>query len=499
MLALALRIAARAIVTCVPAIWSSTVAAQEVFGTLHRADVDAPAQGALIVAEHLSDGRVVARAVTGAQGTWYLRLTTDRVVVRALRIGFAPYVLDTLQLAVGERREINAVLPGLTVVLPTVRTTADTRCRVRPDSASLVARLFYEARTALAASLLIAPDGPVRSRYRVSQEIWSHDEREMLEDEHREYVSNSLRPFGTAHVDTLFEEGFVVLQQQRFATMRYQSPVAIDYRVPGVDLLIDDRFLERYCLHLSDARAEHPDWIGVAFRPSRFRRITQIEGTLWIDRHSGELRRMDYGYTGLQGAELQLDPGGRLEFTRLELGIWFISRWFVRVPAIGSWVEHSPRATLFIGMRDVPVVRVRGEVLDLAVDSRVVFTAGATDLLRDGELVPAAVPTDLVPGVCATPGAFVNASGRVLAASGAAVTDAELRFVWRANGGPSAGWLQSHARTRSRGDFIACGLPSNQPITVEIRAEGFEPAGTTLRVGSPRSAARLDIVLVPAR
>lgn len=492
------RIAVRDLITIAATMCPSVVAGQEVFGTLRRGDINAPAQGTLIVAERLSDGRAVARAVTGAEGTWQLRLTSERLVVRALRIGFAPYVLDTVLLAVGERRELSAVLPNIAVVLPAVRTSADTRCRVRPDSASLVARLFHEARTALASSLLIAPDGPVRSRVRVSQEVWSHDERAMLEDEHREYVSGSLRPFSTAPVDTLIEAGFIVRQSRRIGAFRYEQPVAVDYRVPGVDLLVDDRFLEHYCLYLSDTPADHPDWIGVAFRPARFRRFTQIQGTLWIDRHSAELRRMEFGYVGLQGAELRLSPGGRLEFTRLELGPWFVSRWSLRVPAIGSWVEQSARATVLIQLRDIPVVRVRGEVLELAVDSRVVFTSGATDLLRDGELIPVAMPTDAAAGVCAPGGTYVKATGRVSGATGTAVADAELRFVWRADGGPSAGWLQSYARTRLTGTFIACGLPSDQPITVEIRAQGFEPAATTLRVGSPRSAARLDIVLVPA-
>src|SRR5690606_6503398 len=77
------------------------VSAQEVFGTLRRADGVVPSQGTILVAERLSDGRAVSRAVTGAQGTYRLWVTTERLVIRALRIGFAPHVLDTLQLAAG--------------------------------------------------------------------------------------------------------------------------------------------------------------------------------------------------------------------------------------------------------------------------------------------------------------------------------------------------------------------------------------------------------------
>lgn len=496
----AVRIIVHALIPCAALVPPSTVAAQEAYGVLRRADLDAPAQGTMVVAERLSDGRTIARAVAGSQGNWHLRLSTERLVIRALRIGFTPQVLDTIELAAGERRQLNAVLQGTAVVLSTVHTTADTRCRVSHDSTSLVATLFHQARTALASSQLVAPDGSVRSRVRVSKEVWSPDEREMREDEHREYISDSLRPFGTAPVDTLIEDGFVVRKRVAFPTQPNEPPVAIDYRVPGVDLLGDDRFLEHYCIKLSDARADHPDWIGVSFRPARARRITQINGTLWIDRHSGELRRMDFGYAGLKGAELKLSPGGRLEFMRLATGNWFVNRWSLRVPAIGSWVEPSTRGPLiFFTRHEIPVVRVRGEVLGMTVDSRVVFTVGPTDLLRDDTLVPIQAPADSTSLVCATASARVRAIGMVFAASGSAVTNAELRFVWRANGGLSAGWLQSVARTSSTGNYLACGLPPDQPISVEIRAEGFEPVATTLWVGSPRANARLDLVLVPAR
>jgi hypothetical protein len=38
----------------------SALRAQEVFGVLRRADIDAPSQGTLVVAERVADGQVVA-------------------------------------------------------------------------------------------------------------------------------------------------------------------------------------------------------------------------------------------------------------------------------------------------------------------------------------------------------------------------------------------------------------------------------------------------------
>lgn len=479
---------------------TSTASGQEVFGTLRRADVDAPARGAIVVAERLGDGQVIARTVTGAAGTWRLRLTTDRLVLRALRIGFEPYVLDTVQLAAGERRELNAILPGTSVVLPTVRTATDDRCRVRPDSASLVARLFDEARTALAASQLISLDGPLLTRVRVTNETWGHDEKVLLEASHSEYLSDSLRPYGSASVDSLLEFGFVTRHLQRFAGVQNAMETAVDYRVPSVDLLVDERFLADYCLHLADAHDDHPEWIGVGFRPAKFnRRLTLIEGTLWLDRRTAELRRMEFGYAGLRGSEARIAPGGWLEFTRLTTGLWFVNRWALRMPALGTWMQTSGGTNVQVTLRYVPVIRVSGEVLDLSVDSRAMFTVGATDFLSNaGALVPLPTSIDSTLPACDDASDHALAFGTVISASGVVLPAAELRFVWRDEGATGNGWLQSESRTHPSGQYRVCGLPTDQLVMVEVRAAGHEPAAIALRVGAPRREARLDLVLVPA-
>ncbi len=202
---------------------ASPALAQELSGTLYRADGEVPSQGTLVTAERLGDGRVVARAATGARGTYHLRLTTERLVIRALRIGFEPHVLDTVQLAAGERRELNATLPGTSVIIPAVHAATDSRCRVRPDSASLVAKVFHEARTALVTSQLVSPDGPTITRFRVSNEDWTPELTRVLDSRRREYLSDSLRPFRTASVDSLLTSGFVTKQRDGRSVYRWRG------------------------------------------------------------------------------------------------------------------------------------------------------------------------------------------------------------------------------------------------------------------------------------
>src|SRR5690606_33867224 len=155
-----------------------------------------------------------------------------------------------------------------------------------------------------------------------------------------------------------------------------------------------------------------------------------------------ELQRLEFGYAGLEGNEASVAPGGWLEFTRLETGLWFVNRWALRVPALGEWIERSARQTLLIGMRHVQVVRVNGEVLDLAVDSRALYTAGASAYLKAGELIPIAIPVDSTQPSCLRSSNQALVFGRVFSSTGAVLPAAELRFLWRADGGAVSGWRQ---------------------------------------------------------
>jgi len=57
-----------------------------------------------------------------------------------------------------------------------------------------------------------------------------------------------------------------------------------------------------------------------------------INGVLWLDRASSELRRLEYGYTGLEGwVPVQL-IGGWIDFRRLPNGAPLIVAWQIRAP-----------------------------------------------------------------------------------------------------------------------------------------------------------------------
>ncbi len=464
---------------------AAPAAAQELFGTLRR-ETGAPAGGVVVLAERVSDGGVVARTVTGEQGTYRLRVSTDSLVVRALRIGQRPQVLGSFRLAAGAVQDVSAVLPEAPVTITALHTRVDTRCRVQPDGAETVARLFTEARTALLASQLVSLDGRPRTRYRIVTEQWNAREDSMEAVHTEEFTTDSLRPFQSVPVDSLIGQGYVVRELDG----------SMVYRAPDAEVLVDDRFLASYCLHLVEGTGDRAGWIGVGFRPARERRgITQVEGTLWLDRTTQALQRLEYGYVGLEQSVTRTNPGGWVTFTVLPNGVWFVSEWAIRMPRVSMHVtlrtgrgnevtEVSDRQTV------TGVQTVSGEVLEVMVNGRPRYTVGAMDRVDEsGAVIGIAMDASLGPAQC-TSGALVH--GTVWTRSGTTLPGATVRWSWPASTGAAE---ERMARTDSAGRYQQCGIPFDQLVTTQVTAEHHEPVDIVLRVSPARTMSQVDLFL----
>lgn len=74
--------------------------------------------------------------------------------------------------------------------------------------------------------------------------------------------------------------------------------------------------------------------IGVAFEPAGTNPLPGIEGVLWVDERTAELRHVEYQYTKLPGNVQSREVGGRIEFTKTPTGIWMVQRWRIRMPVV---------------------------------------------------------------------------------------------------------------------------------------------------------------------
>ncbi|MBW3569908.1 MAG: carboxypeptidase-like regulatory domain-containing protein [Gemmatimonadetes bacterium] len=318
--------------------------AQSVAGRLVDAD-GTPIPSARVALQDES-GRVVHSALTDASGHYTLRApAAGRYVVRAERIGYASTVSEPLALAAGEQASHRLVAAGERVLLDAVVVAAQPRCATRPGTSAETAAVWGEVRKAL--DVVSASAGDQRARFAV--ELF---EREVESRSGAVTVDNRRRVEGMAH------KPFVTVDPARLSTVGFveREGDGFLYAAPDADVLLSERFLDEHCFALRTAGAPAPGLIGLAFEPVRGRRVPDVQGVLWVDRASAELRLMEFEYTRAPMRGPRGVPGGRMEFQRLPDGRWITSSWVIRMPVEASRTEVNvlvPQTRQVIAIREV--------------------------------------------------------------------------------------------------------------------------------------------------
>lgn len=286
-------------------------------------------------------GATVGSVLTDAAGRFQLRAPdAGRYRVRGERIGFELTETDPLELAGDGRVDQRMVANARRVMLATVVVEAGSRCG-GSDATPETRVVWDEVRKALG----MVSDTSRRATYtleRFEREL-DPTSRAVRRESRRTEAGTSDKPFIPADLARLANQGYIERQGD---TLVYQAPDA--------DVLLSQAFLEDHCFRLRTAGAPAEGLIGLAFEPVRSRRVPDVEGVLWVDRASAELRQMEWSYTrapipGPRGSSGI--PGGQMEFRRLPDGRWITSAWVLRMPEEG----RSTAAAYGTGARRVVV------------------------------------------------------------------------------------------------------------------------------------------------
>lgn len=300
-----------------------------------------------------STGNVAARALTNERGEY--RVTAPGAGayrVRTLRIGYHPAIVAAVELRVGVERPLQLELTSLPITLDTVRVVARARCSAYEGS-STIALAWEQARTALTAADLTTRDRVLHATViRVHRTIDPRSRRvkEELSAETSGFVT---KPWGTLPPDSLRRFGYVYLLADGGTV----------YYAPDVEALLSDNFVQDHCFRF----ASGPDstLLGVRFEPTPDRKdLPEIAGTVWLDRKSAELRRMEFRYVNLKRplSVVATGPnaaGGAMDFVRMMNGGWAISNWEIRVPELGQ--RPRPRASGYEQSTEMFVYQLRLE------------------------------------------------------------------------------------------------------------------------------------------
>ncbi len=324
--------------------------AQSVRGLVSERTSGLAISGALVTLEpgDSVSGAAVSSTLTNERGLFFLRVPKPgRYRVRAKRIGVRRFDSEVIELDSSEVREMNITLEPFAFQLPSVRVVSNDICTTRPEQVTRLASLWDEARTALAAAQISLRDRLVRAR--IEHYVRILEPRSLKVEEERSMrraPGAAERAFFSLSGDDLSKGGY----------WRSLGNDSVAYYAPDADVLLSAAFRRDHCYTLREGRRERAGLTGIAFSPVSGRKTADVEGTIWLDSRTFELRLVEFAYTSLPPATITRGIGGEVQFSRVETGAWIVSRWFIRMPRYGG--RPIMRSSGIPGQPATPVYRV---------------------------------------------------------------------------------------------------------------------------------------------
>jgi hypothetical protein len=330
---------------------AQAVAARVVDGASGR-----PVEGALVTLLDDTDHQRTA-GLTGADGRVLLQaLAPGSYRVRAERVGVSSPVSTRFTLAVGETREEVLEVAPVPVQLEGLVARAGRRCVMRGGDDADVNMVWEEARKALNAAAWTESLHLVAFRSRRFERELERGSLRVL----REFFHDSPASGGPAYESRPAEE---------LADSGYVRPDGDGwmYYAPDARVLLSDTFLDTHCFQLRSGKGANAGLVGLAFLPVRDGTLPDIQGVLWLDAGSSELKYLEFRYLRLPPRHGRRDAGGRVDFQRLTSGAWIVKHWWIRVEM--AVVRESLWRGQSLRLEDGgPVREVGGEVTAI-VDS----------------------------------------------------------------------------------------------------------------------------------
>ncbi|HUQ80571.1 MAG TPA: carboxypeptidase regulatory-like domain-containing protein [Gemmatimonadaceae bacterium] len=314
-------------------VWSNPARAQVVRGTVVD-EASGRAMPGIVVVLLDSVGARLGGVLADDAGRYAIRISTPgRYAVRAERIGYRAIAPTPVQVAAGQTVELRLITRPIPIALSAVKVTGKTACVTAAADGREVSEVWDEARKALYATEL------TQRQELFSAKVMRYERMtDARTGKTTGYVTNegsgvTRNPFVSLPAAQLSANGFV----------RQNSTETIYYG-PDAGVLLSDEFLKDHCFRLREAGGRRSAMIGLEFEPVRGREQSEISGTLWLDRKTGELRDLEFGYVGLPNLPSTAksgDFGGRVAFHRMPTGAWIVERWQIRMPVL---VDVGPLA-----------------------------------------------------------------------------------------------------------------------------------------------------------
>ena len=337
------------------------VQSQIVRGTITERASGETIPGTLVTLEPASalEGSALS-VLSSVQGEYALRaVAAGRYRVTAKRIGVARYVSEVFELGVSETRRLDIVLEAVMHRLPEVRVVDLDVCVNDESQRQQIAALWDEARTVLTAAEISLRDRLFEAQ--ITRYVRGLHPRTLrvLEESWGERKGVMERPFVSLGGDSLSRIGY----SRKVGEYDY-------YYAPDAEVLLSKAFRQDHCYRVVQGGRGRNGLIGIGFEPAPSRKLPDVQGTLWMDRSTFELRFAEFRYTKLPDIEGADRMGGEVHFGKLANGAWVTTRWFMRFP------QYARPVAPVDAYSSIPSVIVRPTVHRLLEEGGMVFTTG---------------------------------------------------------------------------------------------------------------------------
>lgn len=265
----------------------------------------------------------IRHTLTNVRGEYAITLPgAGPYSLSAKRIGVERYEAPVFEIRGGETKRMDIALARFDYRLPTVRVAANNLCIPKQNQLRTIVALWDEVRTALIAAEVAQEQHLIHGWLTVYNRSLEPQSLRILQDQRS--VSQGLydRPIRSMSGDSLVKAGF----------WRAQDSDTLAFYGPDANALLSDAFQSDHCFELVSGNGPNRGMHGLQFRPRRNRPKGGINGTIWIDAGTFELRSVVFRYTNLITIPRNSNLGGEVHFLRHESGAWVARRWFIRMP-----------------------------------------------------------------------------------------------------------------------------------------------------------------------
>lgn len=316
-----------ALAAAVLATGARTAHGQIARGVVTESDGVTPVAGAVVVL--LDDKNAVAgTSLADEKGVWQVTATAGRYRVRVDRVGFQSTMSPAFELKTGLTVSQKLTLRDVVQSIRDVQVSEKARCVVGPDSAAALAAVWEEARKGLTAIALTERSRRLLTTVATYERSYDPSGKRLVDQKTGTDSGLAARPWTVAPPEKLATIGYAEAKGEY-----------VTFYGPDAGVLLSNEFLSGHCVKLRAAVPNDslPNRIGIAFVPADAKKkITDIEGTLWLDRTTGDVLSLDFKYTRMPGGIDHESTGGHMEFRRLPTGAWVIQRWSIRMPQAGT-------------------------------------------------------------------------------------------------------------------------------------------------------------------